>query len=155
MPTIKEEMAALDRRDFSWYNGLTQKERDSLSMFVLMRYASATSSTVTEINEHYLTMINELVNVNFNVFAKHPEMQWRLMQAVGVGTSQFHNWIPPVRKKKDKSKNPRLFALYEKKYPHFSDDEIEMLIGSHTPEELREVLIEHGISDKEIKALLK
>lgn len=155
MPTIKEEMAALDRRNFAWYDDLSEEDQKSLSMWVLMRYASSTSSNVSEINEHYLTMVNELVNVHFNDMRHHPDLQWRLMQCAGIGTTQFHNWIKPMKKKKDTSNNSKLFTFYESKFPHLNDEEIEMMIGLHSEEELTEFLCEHGLSAKEIKVLLK
>jgi len=155
MPTIKEEMSALDRRNFDWYSNLSEEDQKSLSMYVLMRYAASTNSKVVEINEHYLTMVNELVNVNFNDLRKHPELQWRLMQCAAIGTSQFHQWIKPMKKKKEGSKNPKLFDFYERQFPHFSDDEIEYLINSQSKTEIKEVLVEHGLSDKDIKAILK
>jgi len=148
-------MAALDRRNFSWYTSLSDLDRNSLVMYVMMRYAASTSSNVAEINEHYLTMINELVNVNFNDMRHDPELQWRLMQCAAIGTSQFHIWIKPMKKRKETSKKPRLFAFYEKQYPHFNNDEIDFLISQQSPQELRELLVEHGLSDKEIKAILK
>ena len=155
MPTIKEEMSALDRRNFQWYNNLSEEDQKSLSMYVLMRWAASTSSNVTEINEHYLTMVNELVNVNFNDMRKHPELQWRLLQCAAIGTNQYHQWIKPMKKKKDTSKNPKLFGFYEELFPQFNDNEIEMLIAMQEPNDIKELLTEHGYSDKEIKALLK
>jgi len=155
MPTIKEEMAALDRRNFKWYYGLSEEDQKSLSMYVLMRYAATTNSNVKEINEHYLTMVNNLVNVNFNDMRKHPELQWRLLQCAAIGTSQFHQWIKPMKKRKEDSKNPKLFGFYEDMFPHFNNDEIEMLIRMQEPDDIRELLTAHGMSDKEIKALMK
>lgn len=148
-------MSALDRRNFQWYNNLSDEDRKSLSMYVLMRYAATTNNNVSEINEHYLTMVNELVNVNFNDMRKDPELQWRLLQCAAIGTNQFHQWIKPMKKRKDVSKNPKLFQFYEEQFPHFSNDEIEMLISIQEPEDVRELLLEHGLNDKEIKALMK
>jgi hypothetical protein len=155
MPTIKEEMAALDKRDFKWYANLSAEDQKSLSMYVLMRFAATTNSNVTEINEHYLTMVNELVNVHFNDMRHHPELQWRLIQCASIGTIQSHQWVKPMKKKKEASLNPKLFAFYETQYPHFNDDEIESLIRMQSKDDMKELLNEHGLSDKEIKALIK
>jgi len=155
MPTIKEEMSALDKRNFKWYDNLSEEDKKGLSMYVLMRYAATTNSNVVEINEHYLTMMNELVNVHFNDMRKHPDLQWRLMQCGAIGTAQYHQWIKPMKKKKDTSKNPKLFSFYEDMYPHFNNDEIEMLIAMQEPDDVKAMLKEHGLSDKEIKALMK
>lgn len=155
MPTIKEEMAAIDRRKFGWYDSLTDDEKKGLSMWVLMRYCSSTGSNVDEINEHYLTMTNELVNVNFNDLRHHPELQMRLMQCVGIGTNQFHPWVKPGKRKKDKSANPKLFGLIEQRSPHYSDEEIEMLIKMMDKAEIKQLLVEYGLTDKQIKEYLK
>ena len=148
-------MAALDKRNFSWYASLSAEEQKSLSMYVVMRYAATTNSNVTEINEHYLTMVNELVNMHFNDMRKHPELQWRLLQVAAIGITQFHQWVKPMKKKKEASLNPKLFAFYETQYPHFNDDEIESLIKMQSKDDMKELLKEHGLGDKEIKALMK
>lgn len=148
-------MSAIDRRKFDWYNSLTDEERKGLSMWVLMRYCSSTGSKVNEINEHYLTMTNELVNVHFNDLRHHPELQMRLMQCVGIGTNQFHPWIKPMKKKSDNASNKLLFQFYLDQYPHLDGDEINMLIDSMTQEEIVQELEGYGYSDKDIKAYLK
>lgn len=155
MPTIKQEMAAVDKRQFDWYDNLSDEDKKSLSMWVLMRYVSSTSSNVDEINEHYLTMTNELVNVNFSDLIKHPELQFRLMQCVGVGTNQFHNWIKPMKRKKDTSSNPKLFGFYEQQFPHFNDEELAHLVKIQNIDEVKETLRDAGLDDKQIKAMLK
>lgn len=155
MPTIKQEMAAIDRRQFKWYDSLSEEEQKKLSMWVLMRYCSATDSKVEEINLHYLTLTNELVNVHFNTLRHHPELQFRLMQVIGVGTSQFHPWIAPGKRKKDTSANPKLFGLIEKQCPHYSDDEVELLISMMDKDDIKQLLQDYGIPDKKHKEYLK
>jgi hypothetical protein len=155
MPTIKQEMGAIDRRRFGWYNSLTDDERKSLSMWVLQRWTTCTSSKVDEINEHYLTLTNDIVNVHFNAMSKHPELQFRLMQISGIGSEQPRTWIKPMKKKKEISRNPKLFEFYEKQFPYFSDDEIEQLISIQDRDDQNELLAEHGLNAKEIKAMLK
>ena len=150
MPTIKEEMTALDTRDFSWYRDLSEKERKELSMWVLMRWSSAVSSNIKDIEDHYLTFINDLVNTHFNSVREHEELQWRLMQVAGIGSTQRHEWIAPGRKGTTTGK--KLKEIYLQIMPWVNDTELELLIESteHT-----EFLKEHGFSDSEIKKILK
>lgn len=155
MPTVKEEMAALDRRDFSWYNNLSDDDRKSLSMWVLMRYCSSTSNRVHEINEHYLIMTNELVNVHFNDLRHDPELQWRLMQCVGIGSNQFHAWIKPMKRKKSKKANAKLEDFYLTLYPHLKDDEVAMALDAMETDEIKALLEEAGISKNKVKDYLK
>lgn len=156
MPTIKEEMAAIDQRKFDWYANLSEDDQKSLSMWVLMRYCSSTDSKVSEINEHYLSMTNELVNVHFNDLRNHPELQMRLMQCVGIGTNQFHSWVKPGKRKKDSSSaSNKLFAFYEQKMPHLDDDELTYMLSLMTPDEIKAHLTDYGMSDKQIRDMMK
>jgi hypothetical protein len=155
MPTIKEEMAAIDRRRFNWYLNLTDEERKSLSMWVLMRYCSSTSNRVHEINEHYLTMTNELVNVHFNDLRLHPELQMRLMQCVGIGTDQFHNWIKPGKRSKTAKGNAKLHEFFLGLNPHMNDSEITFLIGSMTEAEIKAMLEDAGTPKDKVKDYFK
>lgn len=154
MPTIKEEMRALDTRNFEWYQNLSEDEQKSLSMWVLMLYASSVESKVSEINHHYLTMVNDFVNVNFNSLKHHPELQWRLMQLCSVGTVQYHPWIRPGRRQ-SKASNRLMFEFYLNLYPHLKDDEIEMALALLSKEEKIDLLEQYGIEKKKIKDYLK
>lgn len=155
MPTIKQEMAAIDRRNFDWYENLSDDERKSLSMWVLMRYCSSTSSNISDINEHYLTMTNELVNVNFNDLRHHPELQMRLMQCVGIGSDQFHPWINPMKRKKSKKGNAKLESFLLELYPTLKDDEMSLLIETLGDDKIRDMLEDAGIEKKKIREYIK
>lgn len=155
MPTIKQEMAAIDRRQFGWYSSLTDQERKDLSMWVLMRYCSSTGSRVSEINHHYLTMTNELVNVNFNDLRHHPELQMRLMQCVGIGTDQFHPWIKPGKRTQSVKGNAKLHDFYLELYPHLSNDEVSLALDAMGTDEIKNLLVDAGIPEKKIKEYLK
>jgi hypothetical protein len=156
MPTIKEEMSALDKRNFNWYSSLSDEDQKKLSMWVMMRYASSTTSNITEINEHYLTIVNASVNVNFNDLRHHPELQWRLMQLAGVGTAQFHSWIPAMKQKKDTlAANNKLIAFYQDMNPYLNDTELSIMIGQLSKEDIKAELTAHGIVPKKIKEMMK
>jgi len=155
MPTIKEEMAAIDLRKFGWYNSLSEDDRKGLSMWVLMRYCSSTSNKIEEINHHYLTMTNELVNVNFNDLRNHPELQLRLMQCVGIGSNQFHPWIKPGKRKKSSKGNSKLNEFYMSLYPHLKDDEVALALDNMSDDEIEAMLEEAGIPKNKIKDYFK
>ena len=83
--SIKEEMRAIDQRDVGWWDSLTEEEQKKVGIWILMRYTSACDSNHDEIRDHYLTMTNDLVNVQFNTLRHHPQLQHRLLQIVGIG----------------------------------------------------------------------
>ena len=58
-----------------------------------MRYCSSVKNNVKDIEEHYLEFTNEIVNVHFNTLRHHPELQFKLMQAIGIGKQMYHPWI--------------------------------------------------------------
>jgi hypothetical protein len=154
MPTIKQEMNAIDLRQHGWWNTLTEDEQKKLSMWVLQRYSSSVKTSIAEIEAHYLIMTNDLVNVNHHVLRHHPELQMRLLQCVGIGTSQLHEWVPPPPKKKAKQ-GSKVLAFYLNMYPHLSDDEAIFVLDSMGKDEVKEMLLEAGIPKKSIKDYVK
>jgi hypothetical protein len=127
-------MSALDKRNFAWYGNLTEKEQKDLSMWVVMRWSACTVSNDHEANEYYLRMINDQVNVNFNELRHYPDMQFRLMQLAGMGTTKKH---------------------YETLHPYMNDEELGMVIGMYTKAEIKAELESHGLTAKLIKEMVK
>jgi hypothetical protein len=156
MPTIAQEMSALDKRNFAWYDKLTEKEQKDLSMWVVMRWSACTVSNDHDVNEYYLRMINDQVNVNFNDMRHYPDMQFRLMQLAGMGVTREHAWIKPMaRKKLGLAANNKLVAYFETLYPFMNDEELSMIIGMYTKPEIKAELVAHGVTPKLIKEMVK
>tara|TARA_B100000900_G_scaffold402256_1_gene407927 strand:+ start:341 stop:802 length:462 start_codon:yes stop_codon:yes gene_type:complete len=148
--SIKEEMRAIDQRDVGWWDSLTEEEQKKVGIWILMRYTSACDSNHDQIRDHYLTMTNDLVNVQFNTLRHHPQLQHRLLQIVGIGKSQYHPWIPPGKRQKKNKVADWLIKLY----PSINDDELDILLQS-TKAELKRLAEQTGMTDKDIKALFK
>ena len=151
---IKEEMRAIDCRDRAWYDTLTEEEKNKLSIWQLMRWVSSTTSKVNDINYHYLTMTNELVNVHFNTLRKHPQLQHQLMQVIGLGSVQYHSWIKPAKKFKGEVNNKLLNFLSEL-YPSYNQQELELVARENPQEEIEDLAESTGMSKKDIKELFK
>jgi len=91
-------------------------------------------------------MTNDIVNTHFNSLRLHPELQFRLLQVCGIGSKQYHAWIPPSKKEKsNKVKN-----WLESQFPEYNDDEIDLLFRNNTTDELKSFAMEKGLQDKEI-----
>ena len=116
-----------------------------------MRYTSSTKHDIKDIEEHYLLYTNELVNVHFNTLRHHPQLQFQLLQALGLGKQMYHPWIAPGKK----GTETKLFKFLKQHYDNYNDDELEMYISHHDKDELQELLQDFGLEKKEIKALLK
>lgn len=146
---IKEEMRAIDTKDRAWYNSLTEEEKKKLGIWLLMRYTSNANDRV--LAEHYLEWTNEVVNVHFNKLRKHPQLQFQLLQVVGLGRTTFHPWIAPGKA----AKKDKISAWVAENYPYLNDDEVEIFLSGQTTESLTDLMQEHGLDKKSIKEILK
>ena len=86
-------LAAIDKKDYTFYRKLSDEHKKQLSPFLLNRYASIVKGG-QDITEYYLIATNQRVNTQYFELAKHPELVWMLLCTVspGIGT-HFHQWI--------------------------------------------------------------
>lgn len=138
-------MLALDKRDKNWYTNLTAEQKKAFSTWMMMRYASSAQGNSSM---HYLFMVNELVNKNYEEMYKHPELQWLLMSLCGSGKKEYHPYIKPpnTRKKKDK-----VTEFLNTLYPLMKRDELDMLKSLNSKDDLKQLAEAHGYDDKTIK----
>ena len=142
---LKDVMAAIDKKDRGFYNRLTAEQKKAFSAWMMMRYCSSVQGRDAA---NYIFMTNELVNYQFMEVSKHPELQWLLLSACGVGKIQFHPYLKPPNSKKKKNKVTDF--LYELN-PHMKAEDIQILVDLNTKEELQQLAQEHGYDDKSIK----
>ena len=142
---LKEIMAAIDKKDRNFYNNLSDEQKKAFSAWMMMRYCSSVQGRDAA---NYIYMTNELVNYQFSEVSKHPELQWLLLSACGVGKIQFHPYLKPPNSRKKKNK---IFEFIYSKYPHMKAEDINNMIDINTKEELTEFAVAHGYDDKTIK----
>ena len=150
--TIKEEMRAIDQRDRGWWDSLTEEEQKKIAIFVLMRYTSAVQTKNPDIEYHYLALTNELVNKHYNILRRDVQLQHKLLQCVGLGTTQFHPWIPPSKQRK--SKAGKLVKWLQEIYPIYNDEELELLVSTNDKQNFIDLAEEMGMDKKDIKEYL-
>jgi len=145
---LKDVMKAIDKKDRTFYNSLNDDQKKAFSAWMMMRYASSVQGRNAE---HYILMVNELVNKEFSSLSKHPELQWLLLSSCGSGKVEFHPYIKPpnARKKKDAVKTE-----LSKIYPTVKNDELDLLVNLNTKQELKELFQIHGYDDKSIGDIL-
>ena len=142
---LKEIMAAIDKKDRNFYNNLSDEQKKAFSAWMMMRYCSSVQGRDAA---NYIYMTNELVNYQFSEVSKHPELQWLLLSACGVGKIQFHPYLKPPNSRKKKNK---IFEFIYSIYPHMKAEDINNMIDINTNEELTEFAVAHGYDDKTIK----
>ena len=142
---LKEIMAAIDKKERNFYNNLSDEQKKAFSAWMMMRYCSSVQGRDAA---NYIYMTNELVNYQFSEVSKHPELQWLLLSACGVGKIQFHPYLKPPNSRKKKNK---IFEFIYNIYPHMKAEDINNMIDINTKEELTEFAVAHGYDDKTIK----
>lgn len=143
---IKELMYAVDKKNKSWYKNLSKEKLKEYNPYMTMRYASSVANKNTAAD--YIYYINELVNQNFTDSYKHPELQWLLISMCGQGKVEFHPYIPVPATTKTRSK---LYSFLAEVYPHFKDEEIQIMININSEKELKQHALDLGYDDKSIK----
>ena len=146
---LADVMLAIDRKNRSWYDNLSDEQKKAFSAWMMMRYASSVQGGNAA---SYLFMVNECVNKNFMDLSKHPELQWLLFTLCGSGKKEFHPYIKPPTSRKKKNK---VAEWLSEQYPLMKADEINMLMEINDTEDLKMLATEAGMTDKEIKELFK
>jgi len=123
-----EALSALDKKDYGYYDRLTEEQRKKFVPFMMIMWLSAIKGK-TELQQYYVLSTNEFANkylFNENV-QKHPKLQWLMLCTSGFGSKQFHQWIPQIKqnvsKLKEKASIKDIKEYYKKIYPK-SDDEV-------------------------------
>lgn len=133
---IKRELAAVDLKNYSFYENLTDEEKKAFSPFVLMRYVSNVQSD-REIQEWFVETTNELINKNhWDLSKNHKELLWKLYAASGVGVKCYHPYVAAGKKEKA-IKIEKLLAFL---YPAMKMNEIKMLAKMMDKADIKKLL---------------
>ena len=125
----------------NFYDELTAEEKKKFSNYLMIRWGSAVEGS-RELQEFYVISTNERLNKHFFDMGKHPKLQWLMATTVSpdMGTPR-HPWIAPKKKEAGMSaKRKALTAMY----PHYKDDEIDLLAAITTKKELDTYIKQHG-----------
>ena len=130
---IANEMRMFDRKVRSFYDDLTPEEKKKFSNYLMIRWGSSVDGS-RELQEFYVIATNERLNKHFFDLGRHPKLQWLLATTVSpdVGTPR-HPWIAPRKKEAGLSAKRR--ALQEI-FPHYKDDEIDVMAEITTQKEI-------------------
>ena len=142
---IANEMKMFDRKDRTFYDNLTPEERKKFSNYLMIRWGSAVEGS-RELQEFYVIATNERLNKHFFNVSKHPKLQWLMATSVSPDLgSQRHPWIAPKKKQAGLSaKRKALMAMY----PHYKDDEIEVMMQIVSDKEIKQYSKDSGDDSK-------
>jgi hypothetical protein len=139
--SIQNEMTQFDRKNRDFYNELSDEERKKFSNYLMIRWGSSVQGS-RELQEFYLIATNERFNKNFFTINRHPKLQWLTATTVSpdLGTHR-HTWIAPKKKEAGASGIRKQLAEL---YPHYKDDEIELMAKLNTKKDIDAHLKEMG-----------
>jgi hypothetical protein len=134
---IGNEMRMFDRKVRTFYDDLTEEERKKFSPYLMIRWGSSVEGS-QDLQEFYVIATNERLNKHFFDIntARHKKLQWLLATTVSpnMGTHR-HTWI--ATKKKENGSGEKRKAL-QQLFPHYKDDEIEVMMNIVTQKEINE-----------------
>lgn len=146
---IFETMKQADRKNIKYLAQQPPKLAESFVPLVAMRWFSSVADS-SPLLQYQIIITNEILNKNFWVLNKHPELQWKLMAACGTGTVTRRQWIP-MAKRKLISKVQQFMLEW---YPGANDDELDILTQSMTRDDFENFVKSTGATDSELEDVL-
>ena len=141
-------LAAVDNKDYNFYDNLTEAELKEFSPYVLMRYISNVDTRDRDVQEWFVEMTNEMVNKNHWELSKnHEKLHWLLYSAVGAGIKSFHPYLPALKKELNK-----IEKLLAELHPTYKLDDVKLLASLMSDKDKKELLDAMGFDKKDRKA---
>ena len=136
-----EALAAIDRKDYGYYDRLTEEQQKKFSPYMMTRWMSAIKGN-TALSQYHVLSTNEFANTHlFSEFvSKHPKLQWLMLCASGLGNGkQFHQFL-----KANKLDDNDLISFLSSIYPTSKMSDLKTLASVITKEELEQYIRDSG-----------
>jgi hypothetical protein len=96
-----QALAALDNKNYSYYQNLTEEQRKKFVPYMMTHWMSSITGK-SAVSSYYL--MSTEVHANMHLFNErvqaHPELQWLMLCAASPGLGkQYHSWIPHLSPK--------------------------------------------------------
>lgn len=154
-------LAALDRKDYKYFETLTQEQRQKFVPYMLLHWASTVSGN-SLLSAYYVMSCD--ANANKHMFNEniqhHPELQWLMLCSVSPGNGkQYHKWLPQLKNNIVNLSTPakirEVQEYFQKIYPNAAEQELTELASFYTQEQnikhrLAQIYPDMKISDIEI-----
>jgi len=138
---IANEMRMFDHKVRSFYDDLTDEEKKKFSNYLMIRWGSSVQGG-RELQEFYVIATNQRLNKHFFDINKHPKLQWLLATTVSPDMgAQRHQWIAPKKKEAGAGSLKKQLAEL---FPHYKEDEIDVLAAVTTKKDLDNYIKLHG-----------
>ena len=152
---LKEKIQAVDMNIRELWDSMDETNQKNLKseLFILNRYISNVKSSSREVQEHFVLTVNEFFNKNFYNLQKHPKLLWMSLCMCSYDGQKvfYHEWIGRGKGAGTKNKAQKFLSEI---YPNARADEIELLDKIMSSKQVKDLAVQHGFSDVEIKKML-
>ena len=139
---IKEMMRAVDSRDKTWYNRLSEDNKKLYSPYMTMKWTVSVDHQDPAIQEFYIEEVNENVNKHLWTLSKnHKSILWKLTAMCGSTFQMFHKWIYP---KKNKTSQKSKMKELQEYYPTMKQSDLNVLDAQLTTKEWNLIKQQYG-----------
>ena len=144
---IKRELNGVDRKQYYFYDNLTDEEKKAFSPYILMRYTSNVQGD-RDIQEWFLEMTNECVNKNhWDLSKNHKALLWKLFAATGAGVNCYHPYLAAGKKEKAN----KIEKLLAELYPAMKMEDIKIMASMMDKSDKEELFDKMGFDKKQRK----
>lgn len=136
-----EALSAIDRKDYGYYDRLTEEQQRKFSPYMMVRWMSGMKGSAA-LQQYHVLSVNEFANTHlFSEFvSKHPKLQWLMLCASGLGKGkQFHQFV-----KANKLDDDDLISFLCKLHPALKMSDIKLMASLITVEELEQYIRDSG-----------
>jgi len=142
-----EALAAIDRKDYGYYDRLTDEQKKKFVPYMMTLWTSAIKGN-KDLQAYYLQSTEYHANkylFNENV-QQHPKLQWMMLCAASPGMGkQFHQWIPHIKTAvstlSENAKVKDVIEYYKKIYQGIDDNLITEIAGLYVEQQNKKVYL--------------
>jgi hypothetical protein len=148
-----EAIAAIDKKDYGYYDRLTEEQKKKFVPYMLIFWISTVKGN-KDLQNYYLQSTNHYANKYlFNeLVQKNPKLQWLMMCAASPGLGkQFHIWIPHIKDKvaklKEAAKVTDMLEYYKKIYPNNDKNSLQEIAVTFSNQHKRKCYLAEKFPD--------
>ena len=133
---IFKMLGAVDRKEYTFYDNLSDDERKGFSAFLGLKWGANVSGNNLA-QHYYLVSMNNYANKHLFDINKHPKLQWLTLVAGSPNFGEYrHEWLGTKKQSSSKVKNDIKKRLMEI-YPLYKEEDIDVLGTMITKKDLK------------------
>ena len=151
-----EAIAAVDQKDYGYFDRLSPEIQAKFSPYMLLLYVSSVTGG-GDLQNYCLRSLD--LHANKHVFSeivsKHPKLQWLMLCAASPGLGkQFHPWIPQIKdrvsKLREEAKVKDIKDYFTKIYPKGKPEDVLMLSEEFVRQQKRKLYLANKFPEMKV-----